>query len=179
MPTATTVPAASAQAADLCVSGHNLTTLRRTSTIIHNLCGGNLKCRIVITEFILFPCVASAELVYRCRFRTRIPGSPDLLLRGDHGSCDLDHSGHTLSLRSESTGDPPSGRPANGKADYTGVVAFGGRVDSNPGGQGRLLDEFNQFLPFGLTLSLLPPTVTVRNRYRKRRLAGKPRKNAI
>ena len=35
------------------------------------------------------------------------------------------------------------------------------------------------FLPFGLTLSLLPPTVTVRNRYRKRRLAGKPRKNAI
>ena len=45
--------------------------------------------------------------------------------------------------------------------------------------QCRLLVEFGRFLPFGLTLSLSPPTVTVRNRYRKRRLAGKPRKNAI
>jgi hypothetical protein len=60
-----------------------------------------------------------------------------------------------------------------------GVVAFQPRVQSDKEGQCRLLDEFNQFLPFGLTLSPSPPTVTVRNRYRKRRLAGKPRKNAI
>ena len=46
-------------------------------------------------------------------------------------------------------------------------------------GRCRLVVDFDRFLPFGLTLSLLPPTVTVRNRYRKRRLAGKPRKNAI
>jgi hypothetical protein len=66
-----------------------------------------------------------------------------------------------------------------GKPITSGVVAFWGRVGSYREVQGRLLDEFNQFLPFGLTLSLSPPTVTVRNRYRKRRLAGKPRKNAI
>src|SRR3984885_13949655 len=36
----------------------------------------------------------------------------------------------------------------------------------------RLPYELSQFLPFGLTLSRLPPTVTERNRYRKRRLAG-------
>ena len=66
-----------------------------------------------------------------------------------------------------------------GKPITAGVVAFGRRVDTTREGQCRLLDEFNQFLPFGLTLSLLPLTVTVRNRYRKRRLAGKPRKNAI
>ena len=127
----------------------------------------------------MFLCVTSADLVLRCLFRCGIPLSPDLVPHRDDGRCDLDHSGHTLTLRSESAGDPPSGRSAPGKADYIGVVAFRGGVDSNPGGQGRLLDEFSQFLPFGLTLSLLPPTVTVRNRYRKRRLAGKPRKNAI
>src|SRR6202011_5211798 len=36
----------------------------------------------------------------------------------------------------------------------------------------RLPYELSQFLPFGLTLSRSPPTVTERNRYRKRRLAG-------
>jgi len=56
---------------------------------------------------------------------------------------------------------------------------FGRRVEINKDEQCRLLVEFGRFLPFGLTLSLSPPTVTVRNRYRKRRLAGKPRKNAI
>ena len=66
-----------------------------------------------------------------------------------------------------------------GKPITAGVVAFRPRVGSDRKGRCRLLDEFNQFLPFGLTLSLSPPTVTVRNRYRKRRLAGKPRKNAI
>ena len=60
-----------------------------------------------------------------------------------------------------------------------GVVAFLRRVGSVRKGRCRLLDEFNQFLPFGLTLSLSPPTVTVRNHYPKRRLAGKPRTNAI
>ena len=53
-----------------------------------------------------------------------------------------------------------------------GVVAFCPGVDIGREVQCRLLAEFNQFLPFGLTLSLSPPTVTVRNRYRKRRLAG-------
>jgi hypothetical protein len=66
-----------------------------------------------------------------------------------------------------------------GKPITAGVVAFWRRVDTIREGQCRLLDGFDQFLPFGLTLSLLPPTVTVRNRYRKRRLAGEPRKNAI
>jgi hypothetical protein len=68
---------------------------------------------------------------------------------------------------------------STGKPMASGVAVSQGRVLRHPGGQGPLLDEFNQFLPFGLTLSLSPPTVTVRNRYRKRRLAGKPRKNAI
>src|SRR5260370_7022371 len=36
----------------------------------------------------------------------------------------------------------------------------------------RLPYELSQFLPFGLTLSRSQPTVTERNRYRKRRLAG-------
>src|ERR1700734_4247394 len=36
----------------------------------------------------------------------------------------------------------------------------------------RLPYELSQFLPFGLTLSRSPPTVTERNRYRKRRMAG-------
>src|ERR1700722_1594567 len=36
----------------------------------------------------------------------------------------------------------------------------------------RLPYELSQFLPFGLTLWRSPPTVTERNRYRKRRLAG-------
>jgi hypothetical protein len=35
------------------------------------------------------------------------------------------------------------------------------------------------FFPFGLTFSRSPPTVTERNRYRKRRLAGSRGKNAI
>ena len=66
-----------------------------------------------------------------------------------------------------------------GKPITAGVVAFWRRVGTDREEQCRLLVEFDQFLPFGLTLSLSPPTVTVRNRYRKRRLAGKPRKNAI
>jgi hypothetical protein len=68
---------------------------------------------------------------------------------------------------------------STGKPMTSGIAESHGRVHRHLGGQGPLLDEFNQFLPFGLTLSLSPPTVTVRNRYRKRRLAGKPRKNAI
>ena len=86
--------------------------------------------------------------------------------------------------RPEHTVSSPLNRPtaaerARRKADYIGVAVVARRVHSHPGGQDQLPDEFNQFLPFGLTLSRSPPTVTVRNRYRKRRLAGEPRKNAI
>ena len=66
-----------------------------------------------------------------------------------------------------------------GKPVTAGVVAFRRRGGTGREEQCRLLVESGQFLPFGLTLSLSQPTVTVRNRYRKRRLAGKPRKNAI
>ena len=57
-------------------------------------------------------------------FAGRLADQQMRILDGDHGSCDLDHSGHTLSLRSESGGDPTGGRPTQGKADYIGVVAF-------------------------------------------------------
>ena len=42
-----------------------------------------------------------------------------------------------------------------GKPITAGVVAFRRRVGSVRKGRCRLLDEFNQFLPFGLTLSAL------------------------
>ena len=89
----------------------------------------------------------------------------------------------TLDIRCHNVSRAPEVSPLpalhTGKPITAGVVAFRPRVGSDRKGRCRLLDEFNQFLPFGLTLSLSPPTVTVRNRYRKRRLAGKPRKNAI
>jgi hypothetical protein len=88
----------------------------------------------------------------------------------------LDRPEHTVSSPLSEPGIPIV---MSRKADYIGVAVVARRVHSHPGGQDQLPDEFNQFLPFGLTLSRSPPTVTVRNRYRKRRLAGEPRKNAI
>jgi hypothetical protein len=69
--------------------------------------------------------------------------------------------------------------PSTGNPITSGIARSARRVHCHPRGQGLLLVEFSQFLPFGLTLSLSPPTVTERNHYRKRRLAGKPRKYAI
>ena len=82
----------------------------------------------------------------------------------------------TLDIRchnvSRASGVPNLSALHTGKPITAGVVGFRPRVGSDRKERCRLLDEFNQFLPFGLTLSLSALTVTVRNRYRKRRLPG-------
>ena len=70
-------------------------------------------------------------------------------------------------------------RSVHGKADYSRGCRLLTEGRYRPERAMPVTVDFGRFLPFGLTLSRWPPTVTVRNRYRKRRLAGKPRKNAI
>jgi hypothetical protein len=112
--------------------------------------------------------------------RPRAPSAPSLAsLSNDHESCDLCHNRLTLSKDTDSVRHPPFAPSVHGKADYRRGCRVLTAGTYPPQEQCRLLGEFNQFLPFGLTLSLSPPTVTERNRYRKRRLAGKPRENAI
>src|SRR6202022_4646490 len=67
---------------------------------------------------------------------------------------------------------PRFARSVHGKADYSGGCRLLTEGGYRLGRAMPVVVDFDRFLPFGLTLSLSPPTVTVRNRYRKRRLAG-------